>query len=491
MNIRRRKFKDGYALIQVLIFGGIAILVIGSLISFTNTNMFLGRKSIWREEAFQAAEAGIEYYRWHLAHANTDYMDGTGAPGPYVHNFYDKDGDFIGTFTLTITPPTLGSTLVEIKSEGESAADPSAKRTIISQLAVPSFAKFAFVSNSNMRFGQGTEVFGPIHSNGGIRFDGLAHNLVTSALSSYDDPDHPASGSDPNEFGVHTHVNAPPGSGINNSFRPLEAPPSAVPSRTDVFMVGRQFPVPEVDFAGITADLANMKTDAQTNGRYLAPSGALGYRLVLKTNGTFDIFRVTSLNNPPSQCTNTASQTGWGTWSVNNSTLVGNEAYPLNGIIFVEDNVWVEGQINNTRVTIASARFPDNPATRSSITVNNNLLYTDYDSSDVVGLIAQNNINIGMISATTLRVDAAVIAQNGRVGRFYYESDCSPHHLRSTITLYGMIGTALRYGFAYTDGTGYAIRNIIYDPYLLYAPPPAFPLTSDQYQIISWKEEVN
>ena len=485
----KHQLKKGYVLIPLLVFASIAILVISALITFTNTNLRAGRQSVQREEAFQAAEAGIEYYRWHLAHAPTDYTDGTGTPTPSVHNFYDKNGNLIGTYTLTITPPPIGSTLVKIKSEGRSFADPLAKRTIVSQLAVPSFAKYAFVSNSDMRFGQGTEVFGPIHSNGGIRFDGLAHNLVTSALATYNDPDHDESGSDPHEFGVHTHVNTPPSSGINDNFRPAEAPPNSVPARTDVFVIGRQFPVPAVDFAGITADLSNMKTDAQTNGRYLAPSGAQGYRLVLKTNGTFDVFRVTSLRNPPSQCTNTDNQTGWGTWSVNNSSLVGNYPYPVNGIIFVEDHAWVEGQINNTRVTIAAARFPDNPSTRPSITVNNNLLYTDYDGSDVIALIAQNNFNVGMMSATTLRIDAAVIAQNGRVGRYFYESDCSPYHLRSTITLYGILGTALRYGFAYTNGSGYAIRNIIYDSNLLYAPPPAFPLTSDQYQIVSWEEE--
>jgi hypothetical protein len=136
MNIKQEKFKGGYLLIQVLVFGAIAVLVVGALVSFTTTVMFLGRKSVWREEAFQAAEAGIEYYRWHLAHANTDYTDGTGTSAPSVHDFYDKDGDLIGTFTLTIIPPPPGSTLVEIKSEGQSNADSSARRTVVSQLAL-------------------------------------------------------------------------------------------------------------------------------------------------------------------------------------------------------------------------------------------------------------------------------------------------------------------------------------------------------------------
>lgn len=182
--------------------------------------------------------------------------------------------------------------------------------------------------------------------------------------------------------------------------------------------------------------------------------------------------------------------------------MIANYANPTNGIIFLEDHVWVDGIINTARLTIAAGRFPDNVTTRRSITVNNNLLYTNYDGRDVIALIAQDNINVGMVSADTLRIDAALMAQNGRAGRYYYEPNenfpagggqtrCSPYHARSTLTLYGMIGTAQRYGFAYTDGTGYDIRNISYDANLLYGPPPSFPLTSDQYSTVFWQEVPN
>jgi len=56
------------------------------------------------------------------------------------------------------------------------------------------------------------------------------------------------------------------------------------------------------------------------------------------------------------------------------------------------------------------------------------------------------------------------------------------------LSLFGMIASYGRYGFAYTDGTGYTTRHISYDANLLYAPPPNFPLTSDQYSILSWQE---
>lgn len=481
--------KKGQILIQAIVFGTISMVLIGGLISWAGVNIKASRLAVSREQALQIAEAGIDYYRWHLAHAQSDYKDGTGVSGPYIHPFYDKDGNQIGTFTLDITPPPNGSTLVTIKSTGKILEDPSVSRAIIVRLAIPSLAKYAVVANSDMRFGEGTEVFGPIHSNGGIRFDGLAHNLITSSRADYDDPDHTGN----NEFGVHTHVNPPPSSGINDTFRSAEAPPNTVPNRTDVFEAGRAFPVPTVDFVGITTDMAQMKTKAQANGRYFSASGALGYRIVLKTNDTFDLYRVTQLHTASNNCVNNSNvgQTGWGTWSIRantGQTFLANYSFPTDGIIFVEDNLWVDGQINTARLTIASGRFPDSPATRPSITVNNDLLYTNYDGQDVVSLIAQNNINVGMVSDDNLRIDAAIVAQNGRAGRFYYASQCNPYDVRSELTLYGMIASNLRYGFAYTNGTGYQTRNIIYDANLLYGPPPSFPLTSDQYQIISWEE---
>lgn len=491
-NNRRSK---GMILVTTIIFGSISILMITALSIWFAALFRSSKHTLAREQSFQIAESGINYYRWHLAHAPVDYKDGTNIAGPYVHQFFDKDGNQVGTFSLTITPPPVGSTVVTIKSTGTVVSDPGVERTITAKFAIPSFAKFALVANNDLRFGSGTEMFGPVHSNGGIRFDGLAHNLVTSAKSNYNDPDHSGN----NEFGVHTHVNASPSSGVNDSFRATEAPPSAVANRTDVFMSGRQFPVPAADFTGITSDLANMKTLAQTAGRYFAPSGALGYQIILKTNDTFDLHRVTSLAPAPNNCTNVAGQDGWGTWSIQNKTFLANYAIPSNGIVFAEDHVWVEGTIDTARVTIASGRFPDNTANRTSITINNDLLYTNYDGQDVIALIAQNNINVGLISDTNLRIDAALVAQNGRAGRYYYDpnanwpasggqSRCSPYHSRTSLILYGMIATNLRYGFAYTDGTGYATRNISYDASLLYGPPPSFPLTSDQYQIISWEE---
>ena len=488
-NYKKNIYSKGVILLNVLIFTMVAVVILTFFITWVTSSIKIAKMTLYKEQAFQIAESGIDYYRWHLAHAPNDFKDGTNNAGPYNRNFYDKDGNIIGSFTLTITPPITGSTIVQIKSEGKVNNYPSIKRTIETKLAIPSFAKFAVVADDFMRFGEGTEVFGPIHSNNGIRFDGLSHNLVTSAVSSYDDPDHTGGA----ELGVHTHVNTT-NSSVNEAYRPLEAGGvTPIPVRSDVFLVGRQFPVPQADFTGITNDLSLIKTNATSNGKYLAASGKLGYHIVFKTNDTYDVYKVTNLTSASSGCSSDSNggDASWGTWSISSSngeTFVANYANPTNGLIFVEDNVWVDGQINTARITVAAGKFPDKSTDRKSIFINKDLRYTNYDGRDIIGLIAQKDVKVGMESNNSLRIDAALMANNGKVGRFYYANSCSPYNHRTDITLYGMIGSSDRYGFAFTDGTGYNLRTIIYDANLLYGPPPSFPLTSDKYSTISWDE---
>ncbi len=456
----------GSLLISVLVITALlttlGLLSLDLLISQNNATNF----RVDREKGFQIAEAGVDYYRWHLAHVPDDYQDGTGAAGPYVHTYTDAVGNVLGTYTLTITPPASGSTVVTIKSIGMVTNKPTSARTVVVKQGIPSFTQYAVVANASMRFGEGTEVFGPIHSNGGIRFDGVAHNLVTSALSAYDDPDH----SGGQEFGVHTHVNAPPGSGINDTFRPAEAPPSAVPSRIDVFQAGRQFPVPTVDFSAITSDLAAMKTKAQASGIFLLPSGGQGYHLTLRTDGKVDMRVVNTqlrcqyksgsgtwtdygfcsndfntLCTQDSQCSNGGTcriaslsvgsrSSDQAAFTYNSASSLG-VAFPANGIIYAQDDIWVDGQVNNGRLTIVAAKEPLATGT-ADIILNNDLKYTNYNGKDAIGLIAQQDILVGFFSKDTLRIDAALIAQNGRVGRPYYGSGFTSSTTNTNFQLY-------------------------------------------------------
>lgn len=457
--------RKGQLSLQLLIFSAVTVILISGFSTIAQSVLNISLRNLNKANAFMIAEAGIEYYRWHLAHNPTDYQDGTGNPGLYTHNYYDKDGVLVGSFILEITPPPIGSSIVSIKSTGMVIGDSSVQKIIKVKMGIPSFSKYAWILNDNVNFGSTSEVFGLIHSNTGIRFDGLAHNLVTSALTQYNDPDH--SGGD--EFSIHTH---------RIPIDPL--PPATVPSRTDIFAIGRQFPVPVVDFSGITQNLSQIKEDAITNGFYAPSSTVFGYDLLLKNNGTFDLFRINTLLNIPPGCSTS-------TWSIQSETLLGNYPYPTNGLIFLEDNAWVRGQVSSTRITIASGRFPNNPATQSSIIINNDIRYNSYDGQDVVGLIAQNNITTGLMSNDVLRIDAAMIAQNGRISRPSYNSSCGANYLRSQIISYGMMGSNQRSAFFY-GSNGYQARSYTYDTNLLYGPPPSYPTAGNQYVQLSWEE---
>lgn len=463
----------GFALPQILVFAGISLSLVVALAGFLGTVLTSSARQTARENALQIAEAGAEYYRWHLAHAQTDYQDGTGQPGPYVHDFEDASGKKIGEFSLEITPPPVGSTMVTVKSTGTYLGTTTASRAVEVTMAIPSVAKYAIAVDEEVRIGEGTVTEGPVHGNSGVRFDGVAHNVVSSARDVYDDPDH----SGGNEFGVHTHV---------SPADPL--PPEAVPDRPDVFVAGRQFPVPAVDFAGMSADLAAIKALAQEDGRYFNASGKQGYRVVLKANDTFDLYQVKAKKTPPGQCKNDAGEDSWDTWQIKTQTFLGNYSFPSNGLVFFEDTVWVSGVVDTARLTIAAARFPDAPGQRRDIIIESDISYGAEDGSAVLGLIAQGSVNVGLSSESDLEIDAALVAQHGRIGRNHYNSSCGTGYKRNSIRTYGSIVSAARYGFAWTDGTGYDDREITYDPHLLYAPPPGFPLTSDEYEVVSWKE---
>jgi len=478
----------GDILLSVLVFSAIAVTIIIGLVNWGAIMLKEIRNVTQREQAFQIAEAGVDYYQWHLATAPNDYLDGTTTPAPYVHKFYDKDGNLLGNFSLTITPPITGSTIVKIKSVGTLATS-TVSRTVQESLAIPSLARFAAIANDFMYFGSGTTVYGPVQSNYGIHFNGFAQNLISSAVATYTDPD-----TGLKEWGIFTT------SGVVDP-----QPPTPVNSRPDVFAAGRQFPVPSFPFASLAGNLNTLWTAANSGGgKEWTASGALGYHIAFKVVGgvtKYDIYKVNSLvASPSSNCTNSQTQsinqTGWGTWSINTQTIFqSDQLIPTNDIIFVDDNVWVDGTINNARITLvagvigASSNYP-------SITINNSLLYTNTNGVDVIGLVSQGNVNVGLVSLDDLTIDAALVAENGRVGRYYYNTDCSIGHggsavnyyTRNSLSLLGMIASNVRYGFAYSNGTGYAIRNINYDGNLLYGPPPLFPSATTQYQVISWQQ---
>ena len=633
--------RSGIELTMVIVIMGLVTAIGLALLQMLGTQNILSNREIRQQQIFQIAEAGANYYRWHLAHYPSDYKDGTNAPGPYVHDFKDTTGKVIGKFELTITPPVTGSTIATIKSSGYLINKPSARRVVTVTLGIPSLSKYAVVANADMRFGAGTETFGPIHSNGGVHYDGVAHGPVTSAKTTYTDPD---------------------GYGTRNGVWSLN------PDAT-TFLGGKKFPVSSVDFNGITVDLAALKTLAGSpSGLLLPTSGTQGYHLTFRTDDKVDIRRVVTQlrcqyrsgtgsctigqctlgtcslgqcaskscsNNPTKACTKNSqcpngscvtnncadnggcptgvacqintctsgsncpsgatcgiptctansqcpgspgscsfnnscttdancpsggscanlkdfgfcsndfntpcsqdSTCGGGNTCVLSSFSIGTRAtdqtdyqlgvpLPANGIIFVPEDTWVDGTINSARITVVAAADPL-ASGLANIYINDNLKYTNTDGQDVIGLIAQNNILTGFFSKNDITIDAAMIAQKGRIGRPFYgssfigtgnasdfqlypagstlpnggagETSCRDFRKRTTLTSLGSLATNQRYGFAWTgtnlfncggglyNNSGYCDRNLTFDANLVYAPPPSFP-SSGEFSLISYSEQ--
>lgn len=461
MNKIKKKTNNGSILLLLLFVIFIFSITMFPIINWAVTQSKVIKSNIAGEQALQIAEAGINYYQWHLAHFPTDYQDGTGTTGPYLHNYTDLDNEtVIGQYSLSITAPATGSTIVTIASTGWTSENPQIKRTITAKYGIPSLALYSFLSNDVIWIGSSETVNGQMQSNNGIRFDGVGNAPISSAKSTYTCPSSQGSPCPTTKNGVWGAASQ----AIKNFW---------------------QFPVPVVDFSALTSNLATMKSSAQSAGIYLPPSNTNGYSIVFNSNGTVSVYKVTSLTNTPK---------GWDVnGNAHNEDIDYNArshqytvAIPANGIIYIEDNTWVEGTVNG-RVMLAAAKLPYVANTAPSIYIPNNIIYQAKDGSSVLGLLSQKNVIVTYNAPTNLEVDAALVSQNGSAQFFLY----STPRIKNSITIYGSIMSFGQWTWTWVNGSGNNVSGFTnttstYDNNLLYSPPPSFPLSSAGYKQLSW-----
>src|SRR5688572_20303191 len=143
-----------FEIVGIFIFS----LVLLAILGYATQQLRVLRSTVDRELAFHIAEAGVNYYQWRLAHFPTDYSNGAGGScnpcGPYVQDYTDTDTqEVVGQYSLTITPPPIGSTVVTIQSTGWTTAQPNIKRTVTVRYGIPSLAKYGFLTNGNVWVG--------------------------------------------------------------------------------------------------------------------------------------------------------------------------------------------------------------------------------------------------------------------------------------------------------------------------------------------------
>lgn len=449
----------GTMLMYVLIFGSVAFtIIVTGVASYGLFEHRASQRLHRREMAFHIAEAGINYYRWHLAHNPTDYQDGTGQPGPYVHTYSDKDGNVIGSFSLEIDPPLAGSSVATIRSTGWTVWEPRTQRTLQVRVGFPALTDYTFLSNGNMNFSATSNVSGKIHSNGGIRFDGTTNSWVESAQSTY-------------QYQPGQWRNGVWGSGGPSSFF--------------------RYPVPAIDFYAVSADLSALRTEAMNSGVHITSSGQEGWHIVFNSS-TFDLYRVTSRD-----CYYGQGRWRWRRWvgwywsgntycyDIGNETFVSTQSIPANGAIFVEDELWVEGTVGG-RVSLGVGEFPvQQPYHR--IYVTGNLVYNQRGGTDVTGLMAQGDVLIPYEVPDVMSIDGALLSQFGSVHRPYYYNN-----VKTSLSIFGAQIYYTPGGMKWVNGWGNVISGFTdtyytYDGNLRYYPPPGFPV-GNTYNLISWEE---
>lgn len=464
----RQTAPAGFTMIQVLIT---SLLLISLGVILATAAVFNFQYASYIQKSYDAgdiAEAGVNYYLWHLSHNVNDYCDGgscgsadaNGFYGPFHHTYTDSSGKTAGTYDLYIKPPANYATTVTVKSVGR-VTGLRTSRVIQAQLAIPSMAAYSLLTGTEAWVGPHETFNGPVHSNVGLHIDGTVSAPATAALSTYT----PGS-----SFGGDGKVH--PGIWGNGG-------PTA----------NWQYPVQAVDFNAVTTNLQQLKTSAQSGGKYLASSGKKGYLLYLKADGSIDAYKVTAENCNGQHLTKQFYQ---------------NIAKPANGILFVEDDVWV--QSNGTqpnvdkypgRLTIATGRFPATPSTYTTITIYGDILYAAKDGTTAIGLIAQKDIKVSQFAPSTIEVDAALLAQTGHVwynsGTLGNNGNCGTS-VKTSILSYGSIASYDYWTWTWVNGSGattdgYTTTTNNYDTNLKFNPPPGFPtLTTGAFSILNYRE---
>ena len=421
------------------LFMGLAIAVV----TLSLSNIKLAKNHERAISALDIAESGINYYMWHLSHNNKDYCDGnvcegTGPYGPFIHEYKDQSGKVLGSYEITITPPILGDNVTRIRSVGH-IDNSDKKRTLTAELGMPSFARFSFLTNSECWFGNGETTEGPVHSNVGVHYDGAANGVVSSSNLSYT----PSS-----SYGGDGHTVR---DGVWGNGGPIN------------YWV---FPVPTVDFNKISVDFTNLRTKAIINGIHYDKSSSQGYYFHLRIDNKIDVYRV-SRERTSGITTN----------------FIETKNAPSNGILFAEDNVWVDGTYNNKITIVADTPGSGTPA----IKIKDNLLYQAKDGNSSIGLVAEGNVEVPQYASNNLEIDAALLSQTGHVWYPYVFGA-----IKNNIQVYGSISTLQTWTWTWVSGSivtsGYRTTSQTYDPYLTLNPPPEFP-TTGTFAILSWREE--
>jgi Tfp pilus assembly protein PilX len=482
----------GYILPMVML----VLMVVGMMAATLMAAISVNQQHVIRDRALTQslaiAEAGLNQFLWMVASGESRDSNGFVIPGntetdPHKQTVQltDAGGDVKGTYTMLVTPPestlpngeTSGANVtVTVTGVAEQPAD--VPRTITASLGRPSFSEYVLLVDQSVYIGGPLtrKWWGKTHSNTQIRIETANINdFITCSNSRYQNKD-----------------------GVYSEDVAANDPSTAL----------WEFPVPVIPFSTVTADFVNLRTLATLDGStyaYRGPSSPHGWYIKLTSDGYYAA-RVTA-ELEQANYNVYPNQGGY----LTHESLGTLHPYPDNGIIFVYDNVWVEGTGLDDRVTIAATGQFNNNSITASVNVVGDITYAAYDGSVAVGLIAEQDVKIPMyaplgkygtlgtswgygtddshLGNISMEIDAALIAQTGKE---YVNFNGVSGPRRNMLTIYGSVSSCLtpyRCSVAAdkVNYAGFGRGSNDYDEFLLKEPPPHFP-TVGSYQILAWRE---
>jgi hypothetical protein len=516
MKILFSQKNSGIISITALVFIAVFVVVLTGLLSTSISQKKVQKSKEQGDQALQIAEAGLDYYKWFLAHYPGDLKDGTGAAGPYVHDYPDPEGGSLGKFSLEMGGNVrCGSVArVNILSTGWVNENPNNKKTVSGVYGRPTVGEYSYILDSDVWAGADRIIYGPYHSNGGVRMDGTNFAQVTSAKPTWNCTGN--YGCNPNQPAAPGVVGSGPGSALWSS------------------------PVVPIAFNNITLNLGEMKdktasttsgvcTVGQSYGCYFASLGGSnkGYHARFLSDGRMELYRVTATRP-------TWEYNSSGGWVQENNIILADT--PVAGspftlpascpMVFVEDKLWIDGTVKG-KISIAAANLG---AADPDLILSGNINYTTLDGSDGLLAIGENRVLVPLDSPNDMTVRGIFMAQKGYFGRHCFRlaldgtgcSESAPcntggnNHCRvpvsqpsagsfcgtnyrncvkrNSMTIYGTVVSSGRVGTKWSCGgsycSGYSTRIYSYDSKHAKKTPPFAPPINHTYKFLQWSQDL-
>jgi len=445
--------------VLVLVFGSIFLIIVSSFISSIIAQSQVVEFRFQQQKAGDIAEAGLNYYKWYLAHNPGDISGGG------VYEFTDPELGRIGEYELSVTGNTYCGEVssVRVESTGRTDANPDAVAIISATYKQPTVAEYSFINNEGVRFGDNRVITGPVHGNNWVQMDGAHNSFVGSGIPNYG-----------SEGGVFT-----------------SSPPDPSNANPSLFV----YPIDPIDFTGLTIDLSQMRTSADTDGIYYGPTSQDGYKVLFNGDSTVDIYTVRTWTDYSAYSATQNWHTGEYNY-INSQTQIANDVPvdPDCPVLFFEDKLWIEGAIDQ-KVAIGAGLNSSNA--QNNIVIDGNVTYVAGSDAGLVA-IAEDDIDIGIDVPNNMTANGIYIAQNGRFGRNHYDSSLptvlDPYRYRNRLIRLGSVISNLRGGTSWSNPSGTMVsgfynRDTSFDRNQIDNPPPLTPSTNDVYELQDWRQE--